>query len=65
MMILDLHLNPELWQIPVALGGHAFGKSARQSCDAIGNNPADLTWLAYTLYGGPRATVRTAPGVGT
>ncbi len=40
-----------------ALGGHTLGESARQARDAIRDNPADPTWLAYTLYGDPAATM--------
>ena len=47
-----------------ALGGHTLGESARQARDAIRDNPGDPTWLAYTLYGDPAATVSTAPGAG-
>ncbi len=48
-----------------ALAGHTLGESARQARDAIRDNPADPTWLAYTLYADPAATVSTAPGAGT
>jgi hypothetical protein len=48
-----------------ALAGHTLGESARQARDAIRDNPGDPTWLAYTLYGDPAATVNTAPGAGT
>jgi hypothetical protein len=44
-----------------ALGGHTLGESARQARDAIRDNPADPTWLAYTLYADPTATVSTPP----
>lgn len=40
-----------------ALGGHTLGESARQARDAIRGNAGDPTWLAYTLYGDPAATV--------
>jgi hypothetical protein len=42
-----------------ALAGHTLGESARQARDAIRDNPADPTWLAYTLYADPTATVST------
>ena len=42
-----------------ALAGHTLGESARQARDAIRDNPGDPTWLAYTLYGDPAATVST------
>jgi hypothetical protein len=48
-----------------ALTGHTLGESARQARNAIRDNPADPTWLAYTLYADPTATISTAPGVGT
>ena len=48
-----------------ALAGDTLGEAARQARDAIRDNPGDPTWLAYTLYGDPAATVRTAPGAGT
>ena len=48
-----------------ALAGHTLGESARQARDAIRDNPADPTWLAYTLYADPTATVSTAPAAGT
>ena len=44
-----------------ALAGHTLGESARQARDAIRDNPADPTWLAYTLYGDPTATINTVP----
>ena len=40
-----------------ALTGHTLGEAARQACNAIRDNPGDPTWLAYTLYGDPAATV--------
>ncbi len=43
-----------------ALAGHTLGEAARQARDAIRDNPGDPTWLAYTLYGDPTATVVTA-----
>lgn len=48
-----------------ALAGHTLGQAARQARDAIRDNPADPTWLAYTLYADPTATVSTAPAAGT
>ena len=48
-----------------ALGDPTLGQSARQAGDAIRDNPGDPTWLAYTLYGDPAATVSAAPGAGT
>ena len=42
-----------------ALAGHTLAESARQARDAIRDNPGDPTWLAYTLYGDPAATVST------
>ena len=39
--------------------------AVRQACDAIRDNPADPTWLAYTLYADPTATISTAPAAGT
>ena len=43
-----------------ALAGHTLGQAARQARDAIRDNPGDPTWLAYTLYGDPAATLTTA-----
>jgi hypothetical protein len=40
-----------------ALSGHTLGESARQARDAIRDKPGDPTWLAYTLYGDPAATI--------
>ena len=48
-----------------ALAGRTLGESARQARDAIRGNPGDPTWLAYTLYGDPAATITTAPEAGT
>jgi CHAT domain/Lecithin:cholesterol acyltransferase len=48
-----------------ALAGRTLGESARQARDAIRDNPGDPTWLAYTLYGDPAATVSTASAAGT
>jgi hypothetical protein len=42
-----------------ALAGHTLGQAARHGRDAIRDNPGDPTWLAYTLYGDPAATVST------
>lgn len=42
-----------------ALSGNTLGESARQARDAIRDNPGDPTWLAYTLYGDPAATMST------
>jgi len=42
-----------------ALAGHTLGQAARQARDAIRDNPADPTWLAYTLYADPTATIST------
>jgi hypothetical protein len=44
-----------------ALGGDTLGESARKAREAIRDNPGDPTWLAYTLYGDPAATVSTQP----
>ena len=44
-----------------ALGGHTLSESARQARDAIRDNPGDPTWLAYTFYGDPAATMNTLP----
>jgi len=41
-----------------ALAGASLGESARRARDAIRDNPGDPTWLAYTFYGDPAATVR-------
>jgi hypothetical protein len=43
-----------------ALAGRTLGEAAKQGRDAIRDNPGDPTWLAYTLYGDPAATVSTA-----
>ena len=48
-----------------ALAGDTLGEAARQARDAIRDNPADPTWLAYTLYADPTATISTAPAAGT
>ena len=45
-----------------AIGGDTLGEAARRARDAIRDNPGDPTWLAYTFYGDPAATVNTAPG---
>jgi hypothetical protein len=47
-----------------ALAGNTLGESARQARDAIRDNPADPTWLAYTLYADPTATISMAPSTG-
>jgi hypothetical protein len=44
-----------------ALTGHTLGESARRARDAIRGTPGDPTWLAYTLYGDPAATIGTGP----
>jgi hypothetical protein len=44
-----------------ALAGTPLGEAARQARDAIRENPADPTWLAYTLYADPAATVIAPP----
>jgi hypothetical protein len=44
-----------------AVSGHTLGEAARQARDAIRHNPGDPTWLAYTLYADPAATISTAP----
>jgi CHAT domain-containing protein/FHA domain-containing protein len=44
-----------------AIGGDTLGESARRARDAIRDNPGDPTWLAYTFYGDPAATVNTCP----
>ena len=44
-----------------ALNGRTLGQAARLARDAIRNAPGDPTWLAYTLYGNPAATVSTLP----
>jgi CHAT domain-containing protein len=43
------------------LGGETLGQAARKGRDAIRDVPGDPTWLAYTLYGDPAATVGTGP----
>ena len=48
-----------------ALAGDTLGEAARRARDAIRDNPADPTWLAYTLYADPTATISTAPAAGT
>ena len=40
-----------------ALTGHTLGEAARQACNAIRDNPGDPTWLAYTVYADPNATL--------
>ena len=40
-----------------ALGGDTLGEAARKAREAIRQEPGDPTWLAYTLYGDPAATV--------
>ncbi len=44
-----------------AIGGDTLGEAARRARDAIRDNPGDPTWLAYTFYGDPAATVNAAP----
>ncbi len=40
-----------------ALSGDTLGEAARKARAAIREEPGDPTWLAYTLYGDPAATV--------
>jgi CHAT domain-containing protein len=40
-----------------ALSGDTLGVAARKAREAIRQEPGDPTWLAYTLYGDPAATV--------
>jgi len=40
-----------------ALSGDTLGEAARKAREAIRQEPGDPTWLAYTLYGDPAATV--------
>ena len=40
-----------------AFAGDSLGEAARKARDAIREEPGDPTWLAYTLYGDPGATV--------
>lgn len=40
-----------------ALGGATLGDAAKQAREAIREEPGDPTWLAYTLYGDPGATI--------
>ena len=40
-----------------ALSGDTLGEAARKAREAIRTEPGDPTWLAYTLYGDPAATV--------
>ena len=40
-----------------ALGGDTLGEAAGKAREAIRYEPGDPTWLAYTLYGDPAATV--------
>ena len=40
-----------------ALGGDTLGEAARKAREAIRQEPGDPTWLAYTLYGDPAATL--------
>jgi hypothetical protein len=47
-----------------ALAGSTLGESARQARDAIRDRPGDPTWLAYTLYGDPAATVNISSVAG-
>jgi pimeloyl-ACP methyl ester carboxylesterase len=44
-----------------ALGGDTLGDAARKARDAIREEPGDPTWLAYTLYGDPAATLVLPP----
>jgi len=37
--------------------GATLGKAVKQAREAIRENPDDPSWLAYTLYGNPNATV--------
>lgn len=46
-----------------AIGGNTLGESARRARDAIRDNPGDPTWLAYTFYGDPTATLSAAPAL--
>jgi pimeloyl-ACP methyl ester carboxylesterase len=39
------------------LAGEALGRAAGMARNTIRNEPGDPTWLAYTLYGDPAATV--------
>jgi hypothetical protein len=38
--------------------GTQLGKAAMQALQLAASHPDDPTWLAYTEYGGPRATGR-------
>jgi hypothetical protein len=40
-----------------ALAGDTLGVAAKKARDAIRDEPGDPTWLAYTLYGDPAATL--------
>jgi hypothetical protein len=40
-----------------ALSGETLGEAARKARAAIREEPSDPTWLAYTLYGDPAATL--------
>jgi pimeloyl-ACP methyl ester carboxylesterase len=40
-----------------ALSGDTLGEAARKAREAIRQEPGDPTWLAYTLYGDPAATI--------
>ncbi|MGH2984313.1 MAG: CHAT domain-containing protein, partial [Solirubrobacterales bacterium] len=40
-----------------ALAGDPLGEAAKKARNAIRDEPGDPTWLAYTLYGDPGATV--------
>jgi hypothetical protein len=43
-----------------ALDGRTLGEAATAARTEI-DDPADPTWLAYTLYGDPQATIRSEP----
>ena len=40
-----------------AFAGDTLGEAPGKARDAIREEPGDPTWLAYTLYGDPGATV--------
>lgn len=39
------------------IGGDSLGQAVMTARKAISESPADPTWLAYTVYGDPRATI--------
>lgn len=44
------------------IGGAPLGRAVLEARKAVSEAPADPTWLAYTVYGDPRATITSSKG---